>query len=271
MTERYQDTSAIDAELNAGTPWITCDAVAWLDVNLLPTDSVFEIGAGRSSLYFAARVEHTHTLETSPNWARQILERMAASPALMRGWQLDVIPVDWSPTWRQAQNGYWGSHTSVLTRAAARKLERRYLLLATSPKDASILHLDGGLRSHLYVLFDRLDRLRDYEIVIVDNTEFDFAAYWYETHPLDDFVRYDFVAGILDRPDEIVQKSKHITTIFVRKDRLALVKEADCQSKVTWTSTELEPYRIDESNEETMSRVLNWEAYVMQELADYGF
>ena len=264
------DSQDLEGTFDAATPWFTSDAVTWLDANILPSDRVFEIGGGRSSLYFTARAQFTHTLETSPTWARLLIKKMSRLPALLRAWQIELIPVDWTPTWRDAQHGFWGQYPSVLTKDAARRLEKRYLLSATSPKDATVLVLDGGLRSHLYVLFDRLDRLKDFEVVIIDNTEFDFAAYWYERHPPEGFARYDFVAGSLDKPDENVQHSKHITTIFVRQDRNEKMQAADYASEINWTFEDLQPHRIDEDDEETRKRVQAWEKYVRAELTGYG-
>jgi predicted O-methyltransferase YrrM len=66
--------------LHDEVPWITFRAIDWLDRYLTPEMSVFEYGAGGSTLYFAKRVRSVVSVEHDEGffkWVQEILARRA--------------------------------------------------------------------------------------------------------------------------------------------------------------------------------------------------
>jgi len=59
-------------------PWLTREAVRFLDLWLKPTDVVFEWGGGRSTLWIAQRVQWITSVEHDPGWFARIKSRAAS-------------------------------------------------------------------------------------------------------------------------------------------------------------------------------------------------
>lgn len=58
-------------------PWITFRAIDWLDAYLKPDMSVFEYGAGGSTLYLAKRVRHVASVEHDEEFHRLVSDILA--------------------------------------------------------------------------------------------------------------------------------------------------------------------------------------------------
>lgn len=63
--------------LNQGAPWLVAESVEFLHEWLASTDLVVEFGAGRSTLWFGARVGEVISIETDPEWHRIVVARAA--------------------------------------------------------------------------------------------------------------------------------------------------------------------------------------------------
>lgn len=61
-------------------PWLTPQAIAFLSTWLQPEHVGLEWGAGRSTLWFAARVAHLTSIEHDPSWYARIQNRLLARP-----------------------------------------------------------------------------------------------------------------------------------------------------------------------------------------------
>ncbi|MEO1483617.1 MAG: hypothetical protein AAFU77_16025 [Myxococcota bacterium] len=59
---------------NPRAPWLTRQAVAFLEQWLRTGDSVLEWGSGRSTLWFAPRVRQLWSVEHNEGWYRQVLD-----------------------------------------------------------------------------------------------------------------------------------------------------------------------------------------------------
>ena len=57
---------------NPGVPWLTRQAVEILNGRLKPSDVGLEWGSGRSTLWFAQRVEHLTSIEHNDRWYKRI-------------------------------------------------------------------------------------------------------------------------------------------------------------------------------------------------------
>lgn len=64
-------------------PWFTYPAILWLGTHLRSTDSVFEYGAGNSTLWFAARVASVLSVENDPSWCRELVTRAPSNATIM--------------------------------------------------------------------------------------------------------------------------------------------------------------------------------------------
>jgi hypothetical protein len=60
-------------------PWLTGKAVKWCESYLKPHHNMVEWGGGRSTIWFAKRVQKITTCETSQKWAEQIKQQAAAA------------------------------------------------------------------------------------------------------------------------------------------------------------------------------------------------
>lgn len=256
--------------LSIGTPWFAADAVEWLEHNLSSDDTVVEFGGGRSTVFLLARCRRVTTFETSPPWTAALLGYLLEHPALYRRWQLNHVPVDWSPNWSERAAGYWGGHEGSLTYATARQMERAYLEEAGRAGGSTVLVVDGGMRSHLFVLFAETGVFARSEIVVIDNTEQKFPGLFFEANPLPGFRRFDFVAGSFDGDVLPLTDGRQITTVFVREDRLARVVDVETEHGSTWSPDALDAHRAFERGGGVMDEVTRWETRIRRELAEYG-
>jgi predicted O-methyltransferase YrrM len=74
-TPRYiQDRVALmlHERRNPRDPWLTKDAVRFLDQSLKPTDVGLEFGSGRSSIWFAQRIKHLISVEDNQEWFARV-------------------------------------------------------------------------------------------------------------------------------------------------------------------------------------------------------
>jgi hypothetical protein len=64
--------------LENGTPWQVPDSIYEESEHCSQNDTVLELGAGGSTLFFAKRCKHVTTIETNPSWAASVTERITA-------------------------------------------------------------------------------------------------------------------------------------------------------------------------------------------------
>jgi predicted O-methyltransferase YrrM len=62
----------IDERANPANPWLTRDAVRFLDEALRITDVGLEFGSGRSSIWFGRRIKHLTSIEDNPEWFERV-------------------------------------------------------------------------------------------------------------------------------------------------------------------------------------------------------
>jgi predicted O-methyltransferase YrrM len=74
-TPRYiRDRVAVilNERRNPKEPWLTKDAVRFLDESLKPGDRGLEFGSGRSSVWFAKRIAHLISVEDNKEWFTRV-------------------------------------------------------------------------------------------------------------------------------------------------------------------------------------------------------
>ncbi len=64
-------------ELGLALPWMTYGAIEFLNQFLHHNHRIFEFGLGSSTLFFAKRVKSVISLETNPEWAWMVNEKLA--------------------------------------------------------------------------------------------------------------------------------------------------------------------------------------------------
>ena len=65
------------ASLDPASPWLAYPTLRWLDATLRRDMTVFEYGAGASTLYFAKRVDHVLSVEHDAAWHAIVQRRLA--------------------------------------------------------------------------------------------------------------------------------------------------------------------------------------------------
>jgi hypothetical protein len=63
--------------LDEGIPWLPYPAIAWLEDRVRPGMSVFEFGAGGSTVFFASRGASVAAVEHDPAWAQRVRAHLA--------------------------------------------------------------------------------------------------------------------------------------------------------------------------------------------------
>jgi len=68
---------ALDQHRRPADPWLTRSAISILESWLRPDDVGFEWGSGRSTVWFAARVQRLASIEHDPAWYETVRNRLA--------------------------------------------------------------------------------------------------------------------------------------------------------------------------------------------------
>jgi len=207
-----------DRWLGIGTPWITEGAKSWLEKNILPTDSVLEFGAGRSTIFWAAKAGKVTCVEASPDWFMWVFMYLYSRPDLIKKVRLYFCPTDWNPNFEKGMRRYWTDNRQSLAEQDIYDLERD--LITAEFHGHNVVLFDGSLRGPLFVYQASKANFDEIEVVVIDNTEATYNSKSGDYLIPKNFVRYDFVAGPKDQiPPH--QNGKHVTTIYVKEDRAA--------------------------------------------------
>lgn len=69
--ESLRRLASVDA-MGGPLPWYTYSCIEWLSTRLRPTDTVFEFGAGFSTLWYGQRTRTVVSVEHDPAWFRRL-------------------------------------------------------------------------------------------------------------------------------------------------------------------------------------------------------
>jgi len=83
-------------------PWINHWAIYWLSSMIRETDRVFEWGSGASTIWFAKKVSSVISIESDPNWFREISTQISEEG--LTNVDLKFIGKDPIGTWRAYSN-----------------------------------------------------------------------------------------------------------------------------------------------------------------------
>lgn len=81
--------------ISAEIPWISFEAIDYLDQNLTPTMTAFEYGSGGSSVYLARRLKHLTSVEHNADWFAAVCTTMAERDLF--NWSGHHIPAEEGP------------------------------------------------------------------------------------------------------------------------------------------------------------------------------
>jgi Methyltransferase domain len=128
-------------------PWLTAFMVDILDTWFCPSDRGLEWGGGRSTVWFARRVQHLVTIEENAEWGDRV-DDMLRKHGLRDRVELNVVPVNPS-------EGAASRYVSIAT--------------AIPPQSLDFCVVDGDLRD--YCARAALPLLKRGAILIIDNVE----------------------------------------------------------------------------------------------------
>lgn len=251
------------------TPWYTEGAKSWLSVNVRPSDSVVEFGGGRSTVWWCSKVNRASVVEASPEWTFWLLLYLHEHPEYLKNLRMHFIPAEWNPTFASLSKRYWVNNREVLAESDVYRMEAD--LSSTSVlKGHNLLVLDGAIRNYVLCRIGLEDRFKDFEMIIIDNTESKNNSFLAD-HYLKDlpFTRLDFVAGPHDLVPEH-QKGKHISTIYVREDRMSQSQPVELGRGYLLTDEERAAHQHDNppSDEALLKRIAKSEDYVRKHYLD---
>ena len=86
----------IDQALHPADPWLTRTAVDEISRYLQPTMRGFEWGSGRSTLWFARRLQQLVSVEHDPDWHANVTKQIAAAGLtnVDYRWTSPIVQVD---------------------------------------------------------------------------------------------------------------------------------------------------------------------------------
>ncbi|WP_298817932.1 hypothetical protein [uncultured Roseibium sp.] len=249
--------------LSKATPWYTEGAKSWLAANVVSSDRVVEYGGGRSTVWWCQHTERASVMEASPEWTFWLLLYLFDRPDALKNLRMHFVPAEWNPDFSKLSKRYWSDNRSALNESDVRRMEKDL----TDPSilnGHNILVLDGAIRGRLMARFGMLDVFKDFEMVVIDNTEArvnSFSAdYYFKGLP---FQRLDFVAGTYDVvPDH--QNGAHITSIYVREDRMKSERKINLGRPYKLSDEERDRHQNkgQRSDEEILKKIREDESYV---------
>jgi len=205
--------------LNDATPWYTEGAKSWLSANVRKSDRVIEYGGGRSTIWWCQHTERASVVEASPEWTFWLLLYLFDRPEALKNLRMHFVPAEWNPNFKNLSKRYWKKNRAALNEADVYRMESD-LSDPRRLEGHNVLVLDGAIRHAVMVRFGMLNVLEKFEIIVIDNTEARrnsfIADHYFKDLP---FTRLDFFAGPYDDIPEH-QAGRHITSIYVREDRL---------------------------------------------------
>lgn len=252
--------------LSATSPWYTEGAKSWLSVNVRPNDSVIEYGGGRSTVWWCSQVNRASVVEASPEWTFWLLFYLHEHPSLLKNLRMHFIPAEWNPDFSSLSKRYWLNNREVLAESDVYRMESDLSSTALLAGH-NILVLDGAIRNYVLCRIGIEERFKDFEIIIIDNTEAKNNSFLAD-HYLKDlpFTRMDFVAGPHDKVPEH-QNGKHITSVYVHESRLPQCEDVELGRRYLLSDEERAAHQHSESQpseDALLKRIAKTEHYVRQ-------
>jgi hypothetical protein len=93
-------------------PWLAESAILLLDTYLKPTDVGFEWGSGRSTIWFAQRVSHLHSVEDNRGWYDDVRTRLITA-RLLHKVTYRFVPCDGTEIDEPYEHPYSGAVTTM--------------------------------------------------------------------------------------------------------------------------------------------------------------
>lgn len=156
------------SSINDRMPWLTYDAIGVLESNLTKASTVFEFGAGGSTLYFLDRVAKVYSVEHNPEWIG-LLKKVVSAEEVGRWYPFLCEPssIQGESSFTRANpEGYLSddeSYSSKSFREYASVIDRA----GVSAFD--VVLVDGRARPSC--IMHSLDKVKSGGLLVVDNVE----------------------------------------------------------------------------------------------------
>ncbi len=184
---------------NPHKPWLTPDAIKALEMLLQPTDIGLEYGSGRSTKFFASKLQHLTSIEHHEGWYQKVKEELKAE-GLTNVKYLLAVPKGSIP------QVHFTSEAQHFTPEKEYPIEDKYFkdyisLIEDFPES----HLDFALidgRARKSCALKAIDKIKSGGLLVLDNAE---------------RVRYEKVHGALKTWDKIFTTTGLTDTVIWRK------------------------------------------------------
>lgn len=150
--------------LDDGLPWITFGAIRWLERYLEPGMSVFEYGAGGSTLFFAERVRELVSVEHDEHFHRIVRDRLDRDARCNVDLRLrKPEPMGDDEADDRRYRSFQGKYRDVSFRRYVRTI-------AEDPgRLFDVVMVDG--RARMVCVNEAIDKIREGGVLILDNSE----------------------------------------------------------------------------------------------------
>ncbi len=135
-------------------PWLTPQAIGWLETNLKPGGSGFEWGSGRSTLWFGKRLNALISIESNKDWFLQVSAQVNEAG-------LSHIKVRHLPLDHPEQDTYAFEYPQLPANAAA--------ILEVPDASLDLIIVDGWYRP--ICTRAALPKLKPGGLLLIDNTD----------------------------------------------------------------------------------------------------
>lgn len=141
---RHRLAEFASRRLRPDTPWLTRDAVRFLDLWLQPEDRVFEWGSGRSTTWFASRVRRVVAVEHDIAWheglSRIIGEKQITNVELHQASIAEGYAKDYLRPWHERKEAF------DLVLIDGRLRDSCFQAVLDDPDPAAVIVLDNAER-----------------------------------------------------------------------------------------------------------------------------
>ena len=172
----YKDKRSGDNALSRALPWLTYDAIDFLESICDNRCRVFEWGSGGSTLFFAQRCANIVSVEHDKRWAHLVKKRLKDAPHV----EYLVIPGEQVGDWVKRDYNQPGDFISKDVRSSGLSFEKYVKAIDRFPEDYfDIVVVDGRARGSC--VQRAFPHVKKGGYLIVDNTDLE---YYRATHPV---------------------------------------------------------------------------------------
>lgn len=142
-------------------PWITYEAIEWLESMMKPNIRVFEWGSGGSTLFFANRVQQVTTIEHDFDWYKMVSKKLVHKEITNVDLHLIEPEAQIHPSYRSTNQQYKGL-----------SFQRYVQIIDTFPNNTFDLVVVDG-RARLSCIQHSIAKIKPQGFLLLDNSDRD--------------------------------------------------------------------------------------------------